>query len=115
MQPIQLSTPVPIDANSRMCSVGTTIKTFWFDSTGDFQPVELPDDVECKTIKINVHDGNSVYTHTPIEFHISSDSNGSSWDWWKSGAIFSIGQINNNVICYIRAEAGNKIAITILD
>ena len=80
MKAIQLSTPNPVDKNAQVCSVGSQIKTFWLDATGSFQPLELPSGVECKTIKINVHDGNSVFTHIPLEFHISSESDG-SWDW----------------------------------
>jgi len=114
MQPLQLTNPLPIDTNARTCAIGTTLKTFWIDAIGSFQPLELPSGIECKTIKINVHDGSLTFAHTPIEFHISSEETGEGWDWWKSGAIFSIGQLEG-IICYIRAEAGNKIAITILD
>jgi len=114
MKAIQLSNPNPIDQNAQVCSIGSQIKTFWLDTTGSFQPLELPPDTECKTIKINVHDGNPTFAHTPIEFHLSSEETGEGFDWWKSGAIFSIGR-TDGIICYVRAEAGNKIAITILD
>ena len=114
MKTIQLSNPNPVYQNAQVCSIGSQIKTFWIDATGSFQPLELPLDIECKTIKINVHDGNSTFAHMPIEFHISSDDSSSSWDWWKSGAIFSIGRLEG-VICYIRAEVGNKIAVTVLN
>ena len=114
MKTIQLSTPNPVDKNAQVCSIGSQIKTFWLDSTGSFQPLELPSDIECKTIKINVHDGNPTFTHIPLEFHISSESDGAAWDWWKSGAIFSIGR-TEGIICYIRADAGNKIAVTVLN
>ena len=113
METVQLSSPNPIDKNARVCSVGSQIKVFWITATGTFQPLELPTDVECKTIKINVHDGNPNFGHVPLEFHISSDPSGHQWDWWKSGAIFSLGR-TEGIICYIRAEVGNKIVVTAL-
>ena len=110
-----VETPVPVDQHAHRCSNGTTLYTFWINTTGEFQEITLPPDIQCKTVKINVHDGIETFAHGPVEFHISSSNTGDGWDYWQGGAIFSIANKGTDPICYIRAESGNKIAVTILN
>jgi len=93
---------------------GSQIKTFWEPTTGGWDAVMLPPGQDCKVIKINVHDGIEGYSHSSSqEFMYSSESDGSYWDWALDGIIINTAK-SSGIICYVKAPAGNQIAITLL-
>jgi len=102
-------------------SDGSQIKTFWLDTTGAFQAVAIPADSECKTVYIQVHDGDNTVFDTSVGnvgFLISSESDGTGWARVSPHGIgVSIGKIeavDGGVIGYVKAAAGNKISVMML-
>jgi len=95
----------------------TEVKTFWVDATGDWQPVFLPDGIECSVVVISSHDGDeSNFDHADgdNEFHLSSNSDGSEWVCVNPGIQIPVTK-TQEPICYVKAKNNTrKIAITLL-
>ena len=106
---------LPTDDNKiQLQGTGSTLTTFWISTTGGWDAVELPPGIECKSVKINVHDGVDGYAHSGSqEFMYSSLSDGSVWDWALDGLVINVAKASGT-ICYVKAPSGNKITVTAL-
>lgn len=96
---------------------GTEIITFWVNTTGAWQAITLPSTIEdIRHVSIQVHDGSQTeYTHIDnvVEFQVSGVSGGTGWSY-STGITFGIGKERNEIICYVKAAAGQKIAVICL-
>jgi len=115
------STP-PINENRFPVATGSRCKTFWMtDATdGNWQPVSLPASTECKSVAIQVNDGvatDYVVANDNFGFLFSSEADGTGFSrYGGEGVCLSLGKIyaDSPIIGYIKAAAGNKVAVIIL-
>lgn len=106
--------------NSRVSDTveGTEIVTIThISTTGSWQAISIPSTIEnVRHIALQVHNGTaSDYTHIDnvVEFQISSTGSDDDF-YYSTGITFAVGKGNSEVITYIKADTGQKIAILAL-
>ena len=98
-------------------STGSELDSFWAtaDTTGAWDIVELPAGVDARAVLIQVHDGdadNFASNLNPAGFKHSSNSDGAGWTN-HTELVVSIRKTSGN-LGYVRAAAGQKIAVKVL-
>lgn len=94
---------------------GTAIETIaHISTTGAWQAISIPSTIEnLRHIAIQVHNGTaSDYTHIDnvVEFQISKTGIDGDF-FYTSGITLALGKEASEVICFIKAAVGQKIAI----
>lgn len=112
----------PVDSSGNVVGAENG-KTFWAvnPTTGGWDAIELPEDVECKAVFISVVDGDDSVFETDIGnfgFLFSTNSDGTGWnrkrqEGFSMGFSKSAGDVNR-VIGYIKAAIGNVVSVQIL-
>jgi len=95
--------------------VGTLNRAiFQVAATGDWQDINLPDDIECKSLLIMAHnDDETLFVRDPVEFHMKSSASSTSWVPLTQLALQTV--INpGGYIGTFKAEDGNAIVFIVL-
>jgi len=88
-------------------------------TTGSWQAITVPSGVEgSRHVAIQVHNGTTTdYTHVQaanqVEFHYSSESDGTGWNYGDR-LVISMGKKAGETLLYIKAATSQYIALTYL-
>jgi hypothetical protein len=107
-----------VQANTRVSSTveGSEIVVFEFSTDGTWQAVTVPAAMKnTRHVFLQVHDGTeNSYSHSDVEFIVSSSSDGSTGFIWTTGITISVGKDRSKTICYIRAATGQTFSVMVL-
>jgi len=107
---------MPVDHNGKVAASGSEAKSWWDDddTDGTFNEIELPAGTECKSVLIQVISSVATTYTNDIGFHFSSTGSATQdWTTHVGGLIIDVGK-DSGSLGYVRAAAGNKVAILVL-